>query len=139
MYKRQTKSNEIWCRKWEKYKHCKHAKNFYPVPDPALQKKILNLSRESLSTLIKITTGQNNLNYITHKIDPNISELCRFCEEENETFIHLLNECPVFNTNRLTLLKGLQVTNTTEWTPSTVVKFAKIPAIYEALKVRSTD
>ena len=54
------------------------------------------LSRSSLATLVKVVTGQNNLNYLTTIIFPKISGLCRFCEGEDETFIHLVNECPVF-------------------------------------------
>ena len=47
--------------------------------------------------LIELITGHSNLNYVQHKIDPvNVSPLCRFCEEEDETFAHLLNECPCF-------------------------------------------
>ena len=47
---------------------------------------------------IECTTGHNNLNYLQSKICPeDVSELCRFCEEEPETFDHLLNECPCFH------------------------------------------
>ena len=35
------------------------------------------------------------------------SELCRFCEEEDETFAQLLNECPCFNTYRREILKKI--------------------------------
>ena len=45
-------------------------------------------------------------------------DLCKFCEEEQETFIHLLKESPVFHEQRLALLKGLQVVGTVEWDPA---------------------
>ena len=61
------------------------------------------------------------------------TDQCRFCEEEDKTFIHLLNECPVFNTLRQELLQGEAISNTTEWKPKTVIKFAKKPQIMEAL------
>ena len=83
--------------------------------------------------LIKIVTGQNNLNYLTSIIHPGHTDQCRFCEEEEETFIHLLNECPVFHTNRLTLLKGSLVVDTVDWDPKAIIKFAQIPEIEEAL------
>ena len=46
--------------------------------------------------LIELITGQNNLNYVQSKNNPGyISELCRYCEEEEETFAH-----PYTNTNK---------------------------------------
>ena len=57
--------------------------------------------------LLELITGQNNLNYVQSKIYPGeISELCRFCEEEEETFEHLINECPCFITYRRDILKN---------------------------------
>ena len=92
-----------------------------------------------MATLIQIITGQNNLNYLTHKINPNISDQCRFCEEEEETFIHLLNECPVFHSHRLTLLKGSQVVSTSDWNPFIIIKFANIPEIKHALDAMTEE
>ena len=42
------------------------------------------------------------------------TDQCRFCEEE-DTFIHLLDECPVFYTMRQELLHGEPIINTTGW------------------------
>ena len=86
-----------------------------------------------MSTFIQIITGQNNLNYITHRIIPSHTDLCRFCEEEEKTFIHLINECPVFNTYRLTHLKGSLELGTLKWHPRELLDFAAQPAIAEAL------
>ena len=91
------------------------------------------LSRSNLSILIQIVTGQNSLNYLTSKIVPTHTDQCRFCEEEEETFIHLLNECPVFNTIRQELLQDEPIISTTDWKPKTILKFAHNPQIMEAL------
>ena len=123
----------MWENKWRHYKHCRQTKNFYPKPCKAIHKESNKLSRSSLSTLIKIVTGQNNLNYLTSIIHPGHTDQCRFCEEEEETFIHLLNECPVFREERLTLLKGSVVVDTVEWKPQTLIKFARHPDIEDAL------
>ena len=91
------------------------------------------MSRSNLSLLIQVVTGQNNLNYLTHKINPNYTDLCRFCEEEEETFIHIVNECPVFYSRQMELFEGKPIINSIEWKPKTLLKFAKDSAIFEAL------
>ena len=85
--------------------------------------------------LIELITGQNNLNYIQSKIFPGIiSELCRFCEEEDETFEHLINECPCFNTYRREILLNTPIIKTLNWKPKVLLDFSYIPAIEEALR-----
>ena len=61
------------------------------------------------------------------------TDQCRYCEEDEETFIHILNECPVFHTLRQDLLRGIPIENTGDWKPLTLLKFAKEPQILEAL------
>ena len=73
---------------------CRLSKNFLLYPSKNKSKDILKLSRSQMRRLIELITGQNNLNYIQSKVNPDLSEMCRFCEEEEETFAHLLNECP---------------------------------------------
>ena len=80
---------------------------------------------------IEIITGQNNLNYVQSKIYP-ISSECRFCEEEEETFYHLLIECPVFNDTRSEIVLTRNCT-IEDWDIGKILKFAKIPAIKLAL------
>ena len=86
--------------------------------------------------LLELITGQNNLNYVQSKIYPGeISELCRFCEEEDETYEHLLNECPCFNTyRREILMMNKPIIKTLDWKAKTILDFSYIPVIDEALK-----
>ena len=84
--------------------------------------------------LIELITGQNNLNYIQSKVNQGLTtELCRFCEEEEETFAHLLNECPCFNTYRRDLLQNKPVINTLKWKATLLIQFSRIEVIDEAL------
>ena len=55
--------------------------------------------------LIELITGQNNLNYMNNKVYGS-EDLCRFCEEEEETFDHIINECPCFYLDRCDLLQN---------------------------------
>ena len=84
--------------------------------------------------LIELITGHNNLNYLQSKIYPeDVSELCRFCEEEDETFEHLLNECPCFLIARREILMNAPIIKTLDWKPETLIQFSNIPSIETAL------
>ena len=85
----------------------------YMVVSKNKSKEIMGLSRYQMRWLIEIITGQKNLNYVQSKIHPGlISEMCRFCEEEDKTFEHLLTECPCFISFRRDILKNVPVIKT---------------------------
>ena len=124
-----------WHNEWQLHPHCRLSKNFLPKPSRQKTRSLLHLSRSQMRRLIELITGQNNLNYIQSKIDPlNTSPLCRFCEEEDETFAHLLNECPCFISYRRDILKNTPLHNTLKWKPKTLLTFSYIPSIDEALQ-----
>ena len=123
-----------WTEEWIEHPLCRQSKNFLPTPDKNKKNEVLKLGRCRLRRLIEVITGHNNLNYLQSKIYPNdVSELCRFCEEEDETFEHLLNECPCFLIDRRDILFNNPIIKTLDWKPSTLLKFANIPVINEAL------
>lgn len=85
----------------------------------------MNLSRSQTRRLIELISGQNNLNYVQHKVSGGIiSELCRLCEEEDEAFEHLLNECPCFITYRREILGNKPIIKTLEWKIKTLLGFS---------------
>ena len=55
-----------------------------------------------------------------------------------ETFAHLLNECPCFNTYRQDLLQNKPIINTLKWKATTLIQFSRIEAIDEALTAHET-
>ena len=54
-------------------------------------------------------------------------DLCRFCEEEEETIDHIINDC------RCDLLQNQPIINTLDWDPKIILKFANIDTIKDAL------
>ena len=72
-------------------------KKFYSKPCKNKAKLITKLPRNQPSKLVELVTGQNNLNYLLNKIY-GTKNLCRFREEEEETFDHLINNYPYFYT-----------------------------------------
>ena len=129
---------KLWNAEWSNDPTCRLSKNFLPSPNKNKSKEILKLSRYQMRRLLELITGQNNLNYVQSKIFPGeVSELCRFCEEEDETFEHLLNECPCFITYRRDILLNKPIIKTLDWKAKTLLNFSYIPAIDEALKYES--
>ena len=93
-----------------------------------------------MQRLIELITGHSNLNYVQHKIDAiNVSPLCCFCEEEDETFAHFLNECPCFISYRRDILHNIPIINTLSWTTKQLLEFSYIPSIEEALTYDTTQ
>ena len=93
-----------WKEKWLLDPAYRMTKIFYPEPHSTKAKTLLKLNRTELKTLVEVITGQNNLNYINNKIY-GTDLLCRFCEEEEETFDHFINDWPCFYQDRCEILK----------------------------------
>ena len=126
-----------WKEKWTNYKYCRQTKLFYPEPSKKMGKYVRQLARTDLSLLIQGITGQNNLNYLNNLITPQISPLCRFCEEEDETFEHILTDCPVFYTQRINIFKFKPILQS--WTPGKLIQFIKTPDILDAFNTNLTE
>ena len=102
-----------WEHKWANDNAYRMTKIFDPQPNSNKSKGKLKLKRNKIKTLIEIIRGQNNLNYMNKKVFGS-DDLCRFCEEEEETFDHLLNECPCFYLGRVDLLQNQPIIGTLE-------------------------
>lgn len=64
-------------------------KSFYPAYIAKKTKELRKLSRSDARRLIEIVTGQNNMHCVQNKINYS-QDLCRLCEEEEETFDNLV-------------------------------------------------
>ena len=54
---------------------------------------------------------------------------CRFCDEEPETFIHLVTNCPRLRLMREEIFKDTIVKGTHSWAIGRILEFSNIPAI----------
>ena len=125
------KCYQKWTDRWLGENRFRLTKMFYPSPSKLKAKEVLKLSRKQTSLYVELITGQNNLNYIQSKMKE-ISPECRFCEEEDETFPHILNECPVFRQRRCDILLD-EATSIDEWKIHDIMKFANHISIDTAL------
>ena len=63
-----------------------------------------------------------------------INPVCRFCLEQNETFEHLLNECPRFITHRREFFNNIPIINDHKWSVQKLIEFSYLPGIDDALQ-----
>ena len=89
-----------WTTIFTNYRGARMGKIFYHGPDKNKAKMVMKLPRLQLARFMRIISGHNSLFYFKHKIDPEISPLCRFCLQGNETFDHLARDCPCFRINQ---------------------------------------
>jgi hypothetical protein len=99
----QEKLRKEWNLEWLRYEGARMAKLFIKGHNKARSKEILKRGCRMVGMLVRALTGHNALNYFCSKIDPEIDPNCRFCEEEQEEFWHLVTECPVFRSTRVSI------------------------------------
>ena len=112
-------------------------KVFYDGPDRRVGKVVARLCRKDMTLFIHAITGHYNLNYMNSIIIPDYTPLCRFCEEEDESFQHLYEECPVFRKQRMEI-QGDR-TGAENWTVQKVLGMAKLEDMLEALQTNITE
>jgi ribonuclease HI len=123
-----TAIRDEWGNRWLATDKYRMTKQFLTRPNAGSGRRVLQLSKSSLSRLIQIVTGHNFLSYFQFKLDSTINPLCRMCEEENETFYHLITQCPALETTRRDVfLDSHPVTD--DWKPGEILKFSFLEPI----------
>ena len=125
---------ELWNQRWELTPKHDATKHFWQQYNEAKARGKLNICRADLSLLVRAFTGQNFLLYHQSKIDTTISKFCRLCEEEEETFIHLIKECPSLELTRRDIFLDKRIGRDMEWSIRKVLEFAQYPVIFNMLK-----
>ena len=120
-----------WQLRWNTSADYKHSKKFLAKPDPNMAKRILRLPRLKMKRLVEVITGHNNLSYFQFKIDPDVNPLCRFCEEQNETFHHFITDCPRLRQFRIDAI-GKDESN--DWQIDELLNFSYIREINDYLE-----
>ena len=86
-----------------------------------------------MSRFIKIITGHNGLFYFKSKVDPEKNPECRFCLESDESFYHLITDCPAhWEKRREIFLDNDPITNS-NWSVRALLVFSQAGGIGEAL------
>ena len=124
--------------RWTKDNTCRMTKIFFPHVQKGKSKQLLKMSRKKSRRIIEIVTGQNNLHYIQNKVNKT-DLLCRFCEEEEETFNHLITTCPCFHKEQMQVMGIKNWEGTHAWSFDEIYGFSKIKGINKALLGEDSD
>lgn len=79
------------------------------TPLEGLASGIRALSRRKARLAVQLLTGHGVLNYHMYKLGLSDTPDCRKCEEEEETSLHILCQCPAYARQRLLLLGSAYV------------------------------
>ena len=123
----------MWGKKWDSIEGHIQSKHFLHHPDSNKAKGILRLSRGYLTTMVRTITGHNFLGKHQNKINPEISKACRFCEQEEETFHHLLTECEPLTPIRTEIYLDKPHPSDNSWSIAKLKQFILEPKIYNTL------
>ena len=108
-------------------------KLFLCSPDPNKARGIIRLSRGYLTNLVRAITGHNFLGKHQNIIDHTISKVCRFCNEEVETFYHFITDCPSLRLIRSDIFQNKPIPTDTSWSINKVKLFILEPSIHNTL------
>ena len=122
-----------WSKDWDDYPKARMTKLIINGPNKNQSKYVQKLGRLELSRYIKIVTGHNGLFYFKHKIDPQINSTCCFCLQSDETFFHLLTECPRHRSNREAIFLDSLPDFNTNWAVRPLLSFSNLTGIGQAL------
>lgn len=85
---------------WKGLQNCRHSRSIINGPNEKNTKFLLNKSRTDLRLIIGTITGHCKLNKHMQRMNLTQSATCRRCNEEDETPLHLITECPALITER---------------------------------------
>ena len=91
-------------KRWRESPSCRQTKLFFQGIRRNETKYLLGMSRVEIARTIGIITGHDMLNKHSFRTGFAMSPNCRYCEEEEETSVHIIGECPVFMNRRREML-----------------------------------
>ena len=120
---------EAWELRWKlDINKNKHTKHFFPTPNSRLSKRLHKFDRSELTQLLSAITGHNYLRHFSNKISPLPYTLCRLCQTEPETVLHLINACPTMSTYKAEIFNYYRFEGkNTNWNPVKLLKFINLP------------
>lgn len=112
---------------WQNLPGLVHSKAFIAGPLKSRSKKLLELNRTSLKTLIGLYTGHCRLNHHMHRIGLAENAECRLCMEDDEKAEHVLCTCPAAERTRFSLFGRAQLSpeDLDRLSPNKVISFIK--------------
>lgn len=125
--------------KWNESKGMEHAKKYIRGFEDFKAKWLLKQKKNDVRVITGILTGHGLTNSYLLKINKAENEICRLCNEEDETVEHWIKESPA-TTERLTIIYGDEATNDKDQHYKSFLTFAKYyREIYDSFTISKDD
>ena len=125
-----------WNTRWTNSSEYKHTKFFYPEVNTHKAKHLLKHSRGTVQLITRAITGHNFLSKHQNRIGEAVAPECRLCEEEFETFIHLVTNCPRLRQSRIEHLGIDNLEQDNGWKIRDILKYIQSTSIYDMLTIK---
>ena len=132
-----SRRNAAWAKAWHSSSDCRQSKDFLQGPQPEIWQDLKKVPAPILSRTIRFITGhcfmRRHETLLLHGytgLNDRPEILCSLCEEEEETPRHLITECPVMITTRLSTLFTWQLDRPPPWSKN-IIDFIKSPLIID--------
>ena len=120
---------ELWDDLWTHLDQCRQTKQWFPHPEPKKTFQLMRSSRTEFSALVQLITGFNFLRRHSALVDKTDENMCRLCDEDEETSFHIMAECSVLATIRLAHFGHPVLSVPLKWSKSRVVGFLREASI----------
>ena len=123
---------DIWNKRWMKGNDSRQTRLFFERIDLSKSQKITKLDRTNIGRMIRAITGHDFRKRHEGLVRGVEASNCRFCEREEETSSHIINDCPRLAEKRMDTFKtsmGSKVTP--NWKPEQLAAFLSDPSISE--------
>ncbi len=101
-------SHDRWRECWKHLTTCHQAKYWIDNPG-SIGDTTACLDHLTVSMVLQALTSHNYLKYHHYIVGIFSEQICRFCKEEREEFVHLTCECPTLAMECLSSIWGLQL------------------------------
>ena len=123
-----------WQSSWQsKPSEYKRTRKWFPIPNEKLSQQLIKLDRLSLGRIVQGITGFNRLMRHESKVSPEVDPTCRLCLEDDESFWHLISECPALWKLRRDIFHWYFPPDVFEWKVYQILKFVENPQIRELM------
>ena len=103
-----TAMEKEWTTRWSTGTGCRQSLANWPTPDHNLSKAWIKLTKQQISRNTQMLSGHNHFNYHMHILGEANDPICRLCTEDDESSIHLMDECPALAERRFEILGYIQ-------------------------------
>lgn len=114
---------ELHSQRWSKSTDYRQSRTVMPSVNKRLTRRLLNLDRQDLKTMMGTITGHAPLNKHLHTIGMTDSPLCRGCFVTEETAAHVILECEAVAPQRLQILGTVRSLREACESPSKILRF----------------